>query len=217
VQVLGTRFTVALREVSVERGRVRVVAPDGREVRVLVAGQRYSVADGGNVLAPVAPLVHEAHEANDTDEAHGAGHASEPSAEPHRAHVDGALLLSDARTQLADRQLERARASVDAALSAQLAPSERAEAMTLRAECALMAGDHAAAVQAYLRVARSFAQLPAGENALFSAARLEMERGRNQEAQRSLQQYLARYPQGRFVKETRLRLRTLGAPSDHAP
>ena len=76
----------------------------------------------------------------------------------------------------------------------------------LRAECALVAGDAAGASAAYLHVARSFARLPAGENALFAAARIERERGASAQAARILEQYLERYPDGRFAKEARNRL-----------
>ncbi len=195
VLVLGTRFSVSLDGVSVERGRVRVVASDARELRVLGAGESFVAADAEG-------------------SSHDGLEAPTPSARseaPHRARVDAAALLSEARTQLAARKLVLARRAIGAALASELLPSEQAEALTLRAECALAAGDSEGGVQAYLRVARSFVSLPAGENALFSAARLDMDRGHTEEGARLLRSYLARYPQGRFVKEAQLRLHTLGA------
>ncbi len=200
VLVLGTRFSVSLEGVSVERGRVRVVATDGHELRVLGAGEGVVAADEISAAhdEPVAP----------TPSARGEA--------PHRARVDAAALLSEARTQLAARNLVLAQRAIAAALADELLPSQQAEALTLRAECALAAGDSEGGVQAYLRVARSFVTLLAGENALFSAARLDMDRGHTEEGARLLRSYLARYPHGRFVKEAQLRLHTLGAASDPA-
>ena len=77
-------------------------------------------------------------------------------------------------------------------------------------------GDRGAAVEAYLRVARAFAELPAGENALFAAARLEADRQRSAAAAQLLERYLERYPHGRFEREARARLRALSAALDHA-
>jgi hypothetical protein len=84
--------------------------------------------------------------------------------------------------------------------------------MSLRAEAHLMAGQRAAAVRSYLQVARRFAGSAAGENALFAAARLEAERGAPR-APALLSRYLERYPQGRFVRDARSRMRALSANS----
>jgi len=209
VHVLGTRFEVALDEVTVERGRVRVVAADG-------AVLAEALGAGDHLIVPQA------------DELELGAVDPQPdlrarSARPKRASVpagaakDASALLSEARAHLAARRVADARRSVDAALALARAQSQRAEAMSLRAECALVEGDLATAVEAYLRVARAFGHDPAGQNALFAAARLEAERGRSASAAALLERYLARYPRGRFVKEARTRLRELGAVLDHAP
>jgi len=97
-----------------------------------------------------------------------------------------------------------------------LSAAERAEALSLRADCALVEGDLAAAASGYLQVAERFARLPAGENALFAAGRLEAERGAHAAARKLLARYLEQYPHGRFVKEASARLRSLPS-SDRVP
>jgi hypothetical protein len=60
-----------------------------------------------------------------------------------------------------------------------------------------------------LLVAKRFANLQAGENALFASARLDADRLSGSPAEAGLIRYLARYPRGRFVKEAEARLREL--------
>jgi tetratricopeptide (TPR) repeat protein len=136
---------------------------------------------------------------------------------PRAAPGESAALLREARAQLAEQHVADARRSLEAALAAARNDGERAEALSLRAECALVAGDLGGAVEAYLRVARSYSSRPAGENALFAAARLEAERGRTAAAATLFERYLSRYPDGRFVKEAGQRLRDLGVVLDHEP
>jgi ferric-dicitrate binding protein FerR (iron transport regulator) len=192
VLVLGTRFSVSLDAVSVERGGVRVigVAPQSPPIE-LGPGERFSVApDAAPAPAPAR--------------------ASRPA-------KSAAEWLGEARAQLAAQHVASARHAIDAALS--LAPERalHAEALSLRADCALIEGDLGGAVEAYLRVARAFAALPAGQNALFAAARIESDRGHSAVAAQLLERYLAAYPQGHFVREARARLQELGAALDRAP
>jgi len=141
-------------------------------------------------------------------EADGGGRTT-PAEGPAESVAD---LLDRARVELAGRRVKGARALVDRALAASFEPSARAEALSLRAECALVAGDAAAAVRGYLEVAERYASLPAGESALFAAARTEVDRKAFERARPALERYLARYPNGRFTKEARARLRELTAP-----
>lgn len=183
VEVLGTRFAVTQTSVSVTRGRVRILALDGSERAVLGAGERYDV------------------------ESATAEQAKAPS-EPKRTDVKPAVtnvpaLLTEARDALASDRLEQARRAIDRALSAKPSGAARAEALTLRAELLVAQGDRGGALAAYLEVASRFQKLPAGENALFSAARIHGDTGA---AKKLLQQYLERYPNGRFVVEAKYRL-----------
>jgi ferric-dicitrate binding protein FerR (iron transport regulator) len=215
--VLGTRFSVSLAGVQVDEGRVRVTDLAGRELRVLAAGERFDVAQAAAQAVAAQPVaMDEALPSPRPARGHGA--VSSGSRAPEQGpRVDAASLLDSARLELANQRVARARAALDAALAAALSPTQRAEALSLRADCALVSGDHAGAIEAYLRVARAYPKLPAGETALFSAARLEMERGRSASAARSLAHYLERYPSGRFIKEAQSRLRQLNRTLDHEP
>lgn len=236
VLVLGTRFEVSLEGVSVERGRVRVLAKDGRVLAAMLGpGQRFALA-------------HDAHAEGSTEAARADAHASvpklaspvrftgrspvrigpqtpagrilppaaatpAPTVPPAAPSPDAAALIAAARSELAAKRVSGARQRIDAALALAPAQSLRAEAMSLRAECALVEGDLGGATAAYLSVANEFGQLPAGENALFAAARVEADRGRKAAAIEGLNRYLGHYPHGRFVKEAKARLRELGAPA----
>ncbi len=193
VWVLGTRFEVTEGGVRVERGRVRVLGPDGRELAAaLTAGQSFELA---GLAAEPASAAREATPARGGARAHDARRAGE--------------LLREAQEALGARQVARARQRIDAALTLGSGAVERAEALSLRAECALVEGDAGAAIEAYLRVARAFGSLPAGENALFAAARLQADRGQREAAVQALERYLQRYPHGRFRHEAGARLQTL--------
>jgi hypothetical protein len=76
-----------------------------------------------------------------------------------------------------------------------------------------VSGDAAGARDAYLTVAEHFAALPAGQTALFAAARIEAEHGDKALALRLLARYLQRYPQGHFAKEAAARSKALGVAS----
>lgn len=197
VIVLGTQFEVSERVVSVTRGRVRVVDPSGGLLALLEAGQRFDV-DAAHRVAPPPQ-------------------AEQTTAQERRPRADAAALLGQARVELASRQVAAARRTIDAVLQLSLSPPVHAEALSLRADCALVEGDKGAAADAYLRVAERFAKLPAGENALFAAARLRSERGDAKAAKQLLSLYLSRYPAGHFVKEASGRLRDLGVSTHPAP
>ncbi len=177
-EVLGTRFAVTPESVAVEHGVVRVVDRQGVERARLRAGERYD---------------HHAPEEK----------ASTQARQAPREALDGKALLREARTALAADALERAKLAIDRALGVRLGHADRAEALTLRAELALARGDKAQARATYLEVAQRFAELPAGENALFAAARTQSDADA---AAKLLARYLTRYPDGRFVDEAKKRL-----------
>jgi TolA-binding protein len=72
-----------------------------------------------------------------------------------------------------------------------------------------VAGDPKEAAKRYAEVARKHGDSPAGETALFAAARAAHSSGQRDEAKRLLERYLGRYPNGQFVKEARNRLAQL--------
>ena len=202
VIVLGTRFTVAERSVSVERGRVRVLDPSGGQLALLEAGQRFDLDAELDVSV---------------SEQATAQLAQPGGAQRARLRIDATALLDRARSEIAGRRVGDARRTLDSVLQHNLPPATHAEALSLRADCALVEGDKAAAAATYQRVAERFPALPAGENALFAAARLHGERGNGAMAAQLWSRYLKRYPGGRFVKEAKTRLRDLGVSTDPAP
>jgi hypothetical protein len=109
--------------------------------------------------------------------------------------------LARAREEISKRQLAAARRSLARALALPASPEQRAEARALQAECALVAGEFAAARDGYLSVVNEFPELPAAETALFAAARIEAQHGQPARASELLQRYLTRHPAGRFAKE----------------
>jgi ferric-dicitrate binding protein FerR (iron transport regulator) len=231
VLVLGTRFEVSRSDVRVTRGQVRVTAPNGAELALLGPGESYACAQ-----APCQPRV-ERPEPTAAGAANRLGSrpaaasgetapasAPEARAEPSKPLESSARTseasravqplavdhrLEQVRIALGRRDVARARELVGTLLAEQLPSRDRAEALSLRAECALVDGDLAGAAADYRLVARRFSKLPAGENALFASARIDADRLAGMPARAGLTQYLARYPRGRFVKEATTRLREL--------
>ena len=128
----------------------------------------------------------------------------------HRAEAKSAShWLSSARSHLAAGNVAPARSDIDRALEVASARPDKAEAFSLRAECALVAGNRLEAARRYLEVARRYRDLDAGETALFAAARLEANAGQVVSARTHLRQYLSQYPDGRFRDEATQRLELL--------
>jgi ferric-dicitrate binding protein FerR (iron transport regulator) len=191
VEVLGTRFAVTPRSVVVMRGHVQVFALDGRVLAAdLAGGSEFSYDARGSVRDPAD--------------------AGSPGAQPVGAQAvppaeSAGSLLARARQALSQGELERALELVGRAEAGVAGRGERAEAGTLRAEAALVGKQPTKAVELYTAVAQQFADLPAGENAAFAAARLAARSAPARERE-LLERYLAQYPQGRFVDEAKRRL-----------
>ncbi|HKP63858.1 MAG TPA: FecR domain-containing protein [Polyangiales bacterium] len=198
VHVLGTSFQVSREQVKVARGRVEVVSPQGQRLALLGAGESWRLpTQVASKPVPPAPVTAPEPVAQVAPE------VAVERVQPSTLDVDAQL--ERARQALGQREVGRAQKLLGPVLTASLSAKQRAEAWTLQAECALVAGDSRAAEAAYARVAQRFAALPAGENAAFAAARLSADRN----SERGLVRYLARYPHGRFVKEANARLREL--------
>ncbi len=203
--------------VRVTRGSVRVESLQ----RVILApsveaGQSWTV-DGGivDIVDDAKPTVGAAKPVPDSATApdtntppdHGAAAETPAPARPSAAHE-----LATARRALANGKVDRARAAVDRALDASPRHSQRAEAETLLAECAMVAGDAADALARYQAVATRYRGTPAGENALFAAARLAARAGHRALARQLLDDYSQTYPDGRFSREVDTWRRRLGQP-----
>jgi hypothetical protein len=188
VEVLGTRFLVDAAHVEVSRGAVRILAPDGRVwVARLQTGETWSPPKAAPAAA-AAPSERQ-------------GHAAPP--------ADVAERLARARRDLANGQVTRAEKEASSILAGAPNRRQEAEARTLLAECAKSQGKIDRAVDAYTAVAERFADLPAGETALFSAGRALADAGRRGAAAHWLHRYLDRYPSGRFTVEAKERLAEL--------
>lgn len=118
-------------------------------------------------------------------------------------------LLGQAREHLAQGRVHAARGVLDRMRAADLTTRQSAEADSLLAECALVAGHHDEAAQRYEQVARRYARLTAGETALFAAARLRARGGQADTARILLRDYLDQYPSGRFRQQAQDKLREL--------
>jgi ferric-dicitrate binding protein FerR (iron transport regulator) len=197
VEVLGTRFAVTPRSVVVMRGHVQVFALDGRVLASdLAAGSEFSYDARGSV-----------REQADA----GSSGAQQVGAQALPPAESASSLLARARQALAQGELERALELVGRAEASVAGRGERAEAGTLRAEAALLGKQPARAVELYAAVAQQFADLPAGENAAFAAARFAARSVPARERE-LLERYLAQYPQGRFLDEAKRRLARLPDP-----
>lgn len=192
VHVLGTIFTVLEDDVVVERGRVLVESTDrATKPAVLGAGERWTMMTSAAPSVSAEPV---------------ASAEPAPSADPSAKRTDAPLLFAQARKHLAAGDAKRARRLVDQAMATKLSPAQHAEAQTLLAECALVAGNPEEASRRYAEVAKQHPDLPAAETALFAAARSAHQSGKTSEARKLLNEYLSRYPAGTFHKEARKRL-----------
>jgi TolA-binding protein len=180
------RFLVATEHFVVEVTGTRFTTTL-QDVRVHEGSVRIETPDGAVLHASLTAGEHWTHEAK----------ASTARAPARKA----ASWLALARKRLAGRDVEGARAAIASALAGEASRIERAEALTLRAECALAQGRVEEALAGYREVAERYLRLPAGDNALFAAAGLALRQGNAVEARRLYARYLERYPDGRFAPE----------------
>jgi TolA-binding protein len=196
IEVVGTRFQVSPDGVDVIRGVVLVLDPaTGAVIAELGAGESWRREPRSPPTSPPT-----APEAGD-----------EP-APPARS--ESASDLAAARAALSSGDLASARRAAAAVLAGRPSREQAAEARTVLAEHAQATGDPPRAIRLYHEVARRYADLRAGETALFAAARLEANSDRPAAARDTLRLYLRRYPAGRFANDARRHLRALGGEPD---
>jgi FecR protein len=201
VEVLGTEFEVDLQGVRVDRGTVRVLPSAGEAIlEALHAGDSWSVGP-----TPSASARTVAQSTTTPDIVHNE-HGPRPSLLSAR---DG---LARARSALAQGRVAEARSAVSGVLHLDVRPEEKAEARSLLAECEVFSGNIEEGIRLYLAVAEDFAARPAGENALFAAARLSLNQGTRERARQLLERYLDRYPKGHFCDEARRHLNGVSHP-----
>ena len=198
VEVVGTKFTVDMRGVRTERGKVRLLKPDGAEIGFLTAGLAWTAPDdatGAQAAAPPAPPTEEPAPPSEPPAVVAA------SAAPGE---DAGVRLGRARRALARGNAREARHLVEPLFP--LARDVAAEARVIHAESYLSERRYDDAIIRYSVVVRLFPGTPQAESAMFAIAQLESEHGQPSVARATLQEYLARYPHGRFAKEATARL-----------
>jgi hypothetical protein len=174
VEVVGTRFTVwHMRE------RVRVAVSRGT-VRVAFEAETLLLREGGTwSSAPSSDTVPE----DRTDAPRSAARAATTVEQPPSSlpSQDGGAVQERAPSPVASR-IPSARERYEAASKLERAAPDRA-------------------VASYLALAKE--QNAWAANALYAAARLELERGRREQARSLLGQYLKRFPKGPNAEEAR--------------
>lgn len=198
--------TVALEKGELDlRGPARVKT--SRFVFALRQGHAVFAADGARVLEGEV-LVYTLEDRLVATVEAGQSWAPEK-AEPKPS---AASLLERARATLAAGEVAQARKLVARALDSAPTARERAQAELFLADAFLVEADADRAVAGYRKVADGWPQLPEGDSAAFAAAQVLLERGRDGEAARALESYLAHHPDGRFAREARERLDALPQP-----
>jgi hypothetical protein len=186
VEVVGTRFTVSRSgeavRVRVEHGRVRVTA-DG-ESRELADGEHWEAGSRREAPRREAPV----EVATPKPQAASSEVPLAPPALP--------LSASPEPVREEPARLEAPRPPASTGLRTPPTRQERYEAASR-----LEAKQPAEAVAAYLELARGSDAWAA--NALYAAARLELERGRPASARSLLEQYQRRFPGGPNAEEAR--------------
>ncbi len=184
----GQPFRVQTSHFRVEvLGTRFVVSPE----RVAVTHGRVQVFDlEGNVLAREL----------------SAGKAFSYASVEARARLPASAWLARAREALSQGDPAAARTFILRAEESEPQRHDRAEAGTLRAECALIGHDVDAAIRFYTSVADRYGDLSAGENAAFAAAQIATRSQGKERARALFERYLARYPKGRFADEASARL-----------
>jgi hypothetical protein len=207
VDVLGTHFVVTPAGVRTLRGRVRVLDLEGRELAVVSAGEAWTSPPPASP-PPLAPAATPSLTPPTPVPPSTVPAPRPPASRAAAVHssVDVDALVARARAALAEGDAARASSLIDSARAAGPAPSERPVVDLLGADALLVARRPSDAIAAYRAVLRRYPDAPEAETASFAVGQLLFERGAQIEATAALNDYVARYPHGQFVREARERL-----------
>ncbi|HEX2660627.1 MAG TPA: tetratricopeptide repeat protein, partial [Polyangia bacterium] len=197
VEVLGTRFAVTPDDVRTRHGTVRVLGLAGQPLAVVPAGEGWTFHEP--VLPPVVAAPPETV-------ATPASPRPPEAAAVRGERLSNSDLLARGRAALARGDAKQARALGTRVLAASPTDGQAAAAELLLAQALLVARHPDDAIRAFRRVARTRPAAPEGELATFTIGQLLFERGAGAEADAAFDEYLTRYPSGRFVREARERL-----------
>jgi hypothetical protein len=218
VEVLGTRFVVTPGGVHTLRGRVRVLDPAGTELAIVSADEAWTAPappstaavqprTAARVVVAAGPVGDGTPVTDGTPVADGTLVADgTPVAKAGAAAVAVAELVTRARAALAEGNARRARRLLERARLAGPSRSEWPGLELLQADALLVLRQPEHAIAAYRRVARRYPDAPEGETAAFVSGQLLFESGAGEEGAAVMNDYLARHPRGRFVREARERL-----------
>jgi TolA-binding protein len=188
VEVLGTRFVVTAGEVRTLHGTVRVLGLAGEPLATVQAGEAWTFREPAVAPAIAAP----------------APQVAPPEAAAIRGErASSGELLARGRAALARGDAKQARALGNRVLASAPTEGQAAAAELLLAQALLVARRPDDAIRAFRRVARTRPAAPEGELATFTLGQLLFERGAGDEADAAFNEYLTRYPAGRFVREAR--------------
>ncbi|MES1157736.1 MAG: tetratricopeptide repeat protein [Haliangium ochraceum] len=203
VEVLGTRFSVTPNRVRTVQGKVHVLDAhvlDGqqRELAVLGPGDAWDAPTDGAAPSPLPSL---------TEERGVGALLSPPPARPgagrDATRAPGADVLTRSRAALARGEARQARGLAQGALASGKASGQVASFELLVADSLLVEKRIDDAIDGYRRVVRRNPRAAEAETAQFTIGQLLFERGAIVAATAALNDYLARYPVGRFVREAR--------------
>jgi len=180
VRVIGTHFVVTRAgeavTVAVQRGRVEVIS--GQDHAFVDAGSHWPLGDAVQTSLAAAPAP--VNQLPASEPAPAAEPAARPTAPDVRAASGSPASISPSTTNTATVRTPRERYEAASKLEAQKPDT----AMAIYGELARQGGAW-------------------GMNALFAEGRLEADRGRQNDATRLLDEYLARYPFGPNAEDAR--------------
>jgi hypothetical protein len=203
------RWVAVDRTILLDRGSIDVESGAAGVARIVVKGFEVTVGDADVVVEPRSVHVRRGVvRVNGTELVAGTTWTPERKA-PAKPGPAISEVLSRARAELAARNMDAAVRLASSVTSRSPSRAQLAEAQTILADVSLATGLLDDAAARYLGVAATFQDLPTAESAFYAAIRVRL-RQHKPSARDLLEQYIARYPNGRYLLDARRQLATLG-------